>query len=188
VKRTVFAVTALVGIVALVGASTAIHHWRSRSAGALGMPGEGAGGVSLTKDSEMASVGGLMLCLKGKSPVTVTSVTPVHRTGGFVIQAWGIRPSPWRTHTGNGIGAERKPLSAFPGFTGNRVVRARCGSAQPESELAVQVARRGSTTANADALQVNYRIPGRSPASYTVPWRITLCGPQDHVSHCSPKG
>jgi hypothetical protein len=187
-KRAVLAVGALVVSTVLAIAGAVIHQRESRSDGALGMPGDGAGGVSLTKDSELVSVGGLMLCLKGKSPVTITSVTPVHRTGGFSIQRWGIRPNPWRTHTGNGIGAERKPLSSFPGFTGNKVVSTRCGSGRPESELAVQAARHGSATANSDALQVNYRIPGRSPASYTVPWRITLCGPQDHLSHCAPRG
>lgn len=137
------------------------------------------------EDFSMATFGGLTLCVTKKTPAVLTSVTPIRPTGGFVIQAWGIRPNPYRAG-GYGIGSDRKPLSAFPGFTHGKVT-ARCGSTQPPPEIAVQVARPGEQTANSDALRVHYTMNGRA-SSMVIPYRYTLCAPTDHVKWCSPKG
>ena len=129
------------------------------------------------------SAGGLMLCVTGKAPATITSVTPVRPSGGFVVQEWGVRPNPWQTGTGNGLGAERKPLSAFPSFR-HQQVTGQCESSEPASELGVQVSKPRDDTATANGLRVTYRIGDRT-GSFVLPYTIILCSPSDHAGYCS---
>jgi len=173
----------LVGSVPLVMAARSLDRPAHQEASKLRLAGDGAPfGAALpsVRIGEVRSFGGAMLCVT-TTAVTITSVAPVDPAGGFAVQAWGVRPNPFRSG-GVGLGAEPKPLAAFPAF-GHTPVSGRCSDDSQSFELGVQVAKPGTATATTHGLRVDYTSNGKA-GSMVVPMTIQLCAAGDHTGHC----
>lgn len=173
----------LVGSVPLVMAARSWDRPAHQQTSMLRLAGDGAPfGAALPsiRIGEVRSFGGAMLCVT-TTAVTITSVAPVDPAGGFAVEAWGVRPNPFRSG-GVGLGAEPKPLAAFPAF-GHTPVSGRCSDDSHSFELGVQVSKPGTDTATTHGLRVHYTSNGNA-SSMVVPMTIQLCAAGDHTGHC----
>ncbi len=133
------------------------------------------------------SFGSIILCLSEPARVVVEQVQPDRPTGGLSIDAFAIRPSPFR-HGREALGDETVPLASIgDGFVlgSGSVIDGRqdAGSVCPTAgytnwvggiELAVQVSKATSERADDQGLIVSYDIDG-APRSLTIPFQIVLC-------------
>lgn len=185
-SRRTWLLTVSLAVVLVAAAAVLFILHRNAEIGELDNPSHAAGGqlsANVVRAGGVVSLGGEILCVTGKYPATITSVTPVGQVNGFVVQAWGVRPNTWHSGgRGLALGADYKPLSAFPDFT-HALVTGKCDSRQVRSEFAVQVTRIGTESAKAQALRLNYRIHGKS-GSYIWRHMMLLCAPTDQSDDC----
>jgi len=168
-------VTALAVLMVAAGCSSVTHHGELRPAGS----GVAGGALPDMAAHEVLSFGGLAICVTAGA-ATITAVTPRDASNGFSVQDWGVRKLP-----NPALGAERKPLASFAGFTHHAVTEP-CSanrSAIP-AELAVQVTKPNDATATATGFDVHYEVGGRSQ-SMVVPFTLVLCASTDHAWPCS---
>ena len=121
------------------------------------------------------AAGGIPICTKGHSPVTITSITPVVIRGQIHLSRIAIR----RVQRGGTIGT-------YPGLpTGSRqpagyVVPSpsRCAWARttdPIYETVIAASRTGARGGYIQGLRVRYRV-GSARGEYVIPFTYALCG------------
>jgi hypothetical protein len=143
-------------------------------------------GVGKTIDpvGQLWSVGGIPLCTKGHSPVTITSITPVVIRGQIHLSRIAIRRVQRRstigTYPGLPPGSKQPAGYVIPSPSP-------CGwptAIDPIYETVIAASRTGARGGYIEGLRVRYRV-GSARGEYVIPFTYALCG-RDGPGTCRP--
>jgi hypothetical protein len=139
---------------------------------------------SIDPIGQLWSAGGIPLCTKGHSPVTITSIAPVTLRGQIHLTRILVRRVHWGRPGHTPIGTS--PIGTYPGVPpGGRqpagfVVPSPSpcrwpAETDPVYEVVVAATRTGARGGYVRGLRVRYRT-GSAPGEYVIPFTYGLCG------------
>ena len=131
-------------------------------------------GAANVRAHRPVSIGEMTVCLSAPGRVTITSVVPVHPVGRMQVQAFAVRPNPFRKNPpGTQLGDALGPLSA-EGFGHSHLVNVVCGSRPGWYELGLQLVKPSGAPASAAGWLIRYRS-GDKAGTLTIPLGVVLC-------------
>jgi hypothetical protein len=123
---------------------------------------------------DLMTFGSMVVCLDRPGVVTVMAVVPVGGAG-VAVSEYGLRPSPFWTHKGSGIGDAQGDLQQnhFPSHsTATLVCDAKTGRGY---ELGVVLKKLDNGPATLKGFKISYRSSGGHQGSILYPLGIVLC-------------
>jgi hypothetical protein len=152
------------------------------------VPGESNDTVEGTPNvarNSLITFGSMIVCLDRAGSVAVTGITPI-RSSGLSVSEFGLRPSPFWTNKGTGIGDARGGLQKNH-FTENHLATLVCSSRTGRGyELAVALRKLTNSPASLTGFKIAYTSDGHV-GSVTFPLGILLCPAQLQSAGVSPE-